>query len=113
LAYPIALDRILAEGLRPMGRTHVRLSGDIDTAQKVGSRRGAPVILRVDAAAMGEAGFRFFRSSNGVWLVDKVPARYLDVTGAATISPKHTPCFVLTIVYSPDSSWPENPKYST
>ncbi|HEX6291940.1 MAG TPA: RNA 2'-phosphotransferase [Herpetosiphonaceae bacterium] len=71
------LAAILRDGLLKMQRHHVHLSGDLATATKVGARRGQPVILAVDAAAMQQAGFRFFRSGNGVWLVDHVPPEYL------------------------------------
>ena len=40
-------------------------------------RRGRPVIFTVDAAAMHAAGHRFYRSENGVWLVDAVPPEFL------------------------------------
>jgi putative RNA 2'-phosphotransferase len=36
------------------------------------------VVLRVDAAAMAAEGAPFYRSANGVWLVDTVPARHLS-----------------------------------
>jgi putative RNA 2'-phosphotransferase len=78
------LDRIVTEGLRPMGRTHVHLSADTETARRVGLRRGEPVVLRVAADAMFDDGFQFFRSTNGVWLVDHVPGRYLDVLDPST-----------------------------
>jgi putative RNA 2'-phosphotransferase len=55
----------------------VHLSSDIETAQRVGARHGRPVVLQVDAQAMQGAGFSFFRSANGVWLVDSVPPQYL------------------------------------
>ncbi len=71
------VDVIRAEGLKKMRRHHVHLSGDPETANKVGARRGAPVILIVDAAAMARDGHVFFRSSNGVWLTEAVPAQYL------------------------------------
>jgi putative RNA 2'-phosphotransferase len=58
-------------------RHHVHLSQDLETARKVGMRHGCPVILRVDAAAMQQAGFTFYCSDNGVWLVDRVPPEYL------------------------------------
>ena len=74
------LESIRAQGLLPMGRTHVHLSGDVATARRVGSRRGTPVILHVDAAAMDAAGYEFFRAANGVWLVDAVPPQYLAVS---------------------------------
>ena len=70
---------ILREGLRPARRHDVHLSADAGTARTVGARRGRPVVLRVDAAAMAAAGISFTRSTNGVWLVDAVPAAYLTV----------------------------------
>jgi putative RNA 2'-phosphotransferase len=71
------LPAILAEGLRPGRRHAVHLSAEVATARAVGRRRGEPVVLRVDAAAMGAAGHRFTRSANGVWLVGAVPPQYL------------------------------------
>ncbi|MER7128819.1 RNA 2'-phosphotransferase [Streptosporangium saharense] len=68
---------IRAEGLRPMNRHHVHLSPDRRTATRVGSRRGAPVVLVVDAAAMRGAGHEFRTSANGVWLTDHVPPSFL------------------------------------
>ena len=71
------LAAILAEGLRPGNRHAVHLSPDVDTARTVGARRGRPVVLRVDAAAMAADGSAFSVSANGVWLVAAVPPRYL------------------------------------
>lgn len=71
------VDAIVREGLRPMGRHHVHLSADVETARRVGARRGRPVVLVVAAERMAQDGFVFFRSDNGVWLVDAVPGRYL------------------------------------
>jgi putative RNA 2'-phosphotransferase len=73
---------ILAEGLRPGGRHAVHLSPDVGTARAVGARRGPPVVLRVDAAAMVAEGVVFSRSANGVWLVDAVPPGHLAVLAA-------------------------------
>jgi len=73
------LDRILAEGLRPQDRHAVHLSPDVETARTVGARRGRPVVLRIDAAALAAEGAAFSRSANGVWLVDAVPRRHLTV----------------------------------
>src|SRR4051812_13544431 len=60
------LASIMAEGLKKGKRHHVHLSKDTDTARKVGSRRGKPVVLQVDAGKMHDAGFKFFLSVNGV-----------------------------------------------
>lgn len=66
------------EGLQKMSRQHVHLSGDKETAVKVGSRRGSPVILVVRAGQMQRDGFTFYLSENGVWLTDHVPATYIN-----------------------------------
>ncbi|MEU9520223.1 RNA 2'-phosphotransferase [Streptomyces sp. NPDC048224] len=76
------LEAIRAEGLRPMNRHDVHLSPDRDTATRVGARRGRPVVLSVDAAAMHRNGHIFHVSANGVWLTKHVPARYLRFPAA-------------------------------
>ncbi|MEH0843543.1 RNA 2'-phosphotransferase [Micromonospora sp. CPCC 205711] len=74
-----ALDSIRATGLHRGGRHHVHLSPDVETARRVGARRGgAVVVLAVDAAAMARDGHAFYRSANGVWLTDVVPSAYLS-----------------------------------
>jgi putative RNA 2'-phosphotransferase len=75
------LEPIRRDGLLKMNRHHVHLSPDEATASKVGARRGRPVVLEVDAQAMRRAGFEFFRSANGVWLVDSVPPEFLRFPG--------------------------------
>lgn len=70
---PRALAAIRREGLVAMGRHHVHLSGDRETAERVGARRGRPVVLEVDAGAMHAGGHVFFVSENGVWLTASVP----------------------------------------
>ncbi len=65
------------EGLRAGSRLYVHLSKDYDTAVKVGMRHGVPAVLRVDASGMMRDGFVFYLSENGVWLVERVPVKYL------------------------------------
>ncbi|WP_328561482.1 RNA 2'-phosphotransferase [Streptomyces coelicoflavus] len=72
-----SLEAIRTEGLRPMNRHDVHLSPDRATATRVGARRGRPVVLSVDAAAMHRDGHVFRVSANGVWLTKSVPSRYL------------------------------------
>jgi putative RNA 2'-phosphotransferase len=67
------VERILRDGLRPMGRHHVHLSPDAATARRVGARHGPPVVLEVDAGELAASGHVFLRSDNGVWLTDHVP----------------------------------------
>lgn len=71
------LPAILAQGLCKMGRHHVHLSDDLETAQRVGQRRGRPVVLTIDAAAMHTGGAKFLQTTNGVWLADEVHPRFL------------------------------------
>lgn len=74
-------------GLRKMSRHHVHLSPDVDTAKIVGSRRGKPVILVVDAARMKAEGHVFYVSANGVWLTDHVPPSYITFPEPGLRSP--------------------------
>jgi putative RNA 2'-phosphotransferase len=71
------LASILAEGLKKGKRHHVHLSSDIETARKVGARRGKPVILQVAAGKMHNQGLPFFVSANDVWLTDSGPVIFL------------------------------------
>lgn len=75
----VALPGIRAQGLLKGQRHHVHLSADIETAKKVGGRRGKPVVLAIKAKEMAAAGHSFLRSENGVWLVDHVPVAYLEL----------------------------------
>jgi putative RNA 2'-phosphotransferase len=70
---------IQKNGLLKMSRHHVHLSAEIKTARTVGTRHGSPVVFVVDAAKMHHDGHVFYRSDNGVWLVDSVPAEYLTI----------------------------------
>ena len=63
--------------LVPKSRLYVHLSSEVDTAKKVGSRHGKPVIYEVDCRQMAEDGYKFFESANHVWLTKQVPVRYL------------------------------------
>jgi putative RNA 2'-phosphotransferase len=73
------LASILRAGLIPKERNHVHLSGTLQAAREVGRRRGAPRILAVASGRMASAGHVFYRSANGVWLVESVPPEYLEV----------------------------------
>lgn len=72
-----ALPGIRAQGLLRGKRHDVHLSADLETAKKVGSRRGAPLILEIRAADMHAAGHVFTCSENGVWLTDRVPPEFI------------------------------------
>ena len=74
-----ALKSIMQQGLSKMKRHHVHLSCDRATAIEVGKRRGKAVVLEIAAVKMAKSGFKFYRSDNGVWLVDNVPVKYIKL----------------------------------
>jgi putative RNA 2'-phosphotransferase len=71
------LPAIRNEGLKHQRRQHVHLSPDKATASRVGARRGQPIILSINSAAMHADGHDFYQADNGVWLTDHVPPRYI------------------------------------
>ena len=72
------MESIREQGLLKRSRNHVHLSADIETAKKVGARRGKPLILTIRTEAMHESGHSFYLSANGVWLTDAVPAQFIQ-----------------------------------
>ena len=70
---------IMNLGLLPQTRNHVHLSDDPDIARIVGSRHGTPQLIVIDVNPMLLDGFEFFQATNGVWLCDHVPAKYLTL----------------------------------
>jgi putative RNA 2'-phosphotransferase len=74
-----AVESILANGLMPMNRQYVHLTNDIEIARRVGARRGAAIILSIDAASAHANAIPFFRANEFFWLANSVPARFLSV----------------------------------
>ena len=72
--YVAAIDE---QGLIPKSRLYVHLSSDCDTATKIGSRYGNPVLYVVKSGEMYRDGYKFYLSKNGVWLTKEVPVGYL------------------------------------
>ena len=71
------VEAIRSAGLLKMNRHAVHLSSDYETATKVGSRRGRPVIIKVRARELHADGHEFRLTGNGVWYTDHVPKEYL------------------------------------
>lgn len=71
------LPSIRRDGLNRGKRHHVHLSATVETAQKVGKRHGAPVVLEILAGEMHRQGALFFKTPNGVWLTDAVPPNHI------------------------------------
>jgi putative RNA 2'-phosphotransferase len=72
------VDSIKKSGIDRRKRHHVHLSKDIETATKVGQRHGDAIVLKIDCESMKNDGFEFFETDNKVWLVDRVPVKYID-----------------------------------
>jgi putative RNA 2'-phosphotransferase len=87
ILYHGTVERYLASirehGLLKGKRHHVHLSATRELAIVVGRRRGVPRVLEVNARGMTSAGHVFYRSENGVWLTDHVPARFLSAASTA------------------------------
>ena len=77
-----SIAQIKQQGLRPQKRNHVHLSTDLETAIRIGSRHGKPVVLMVDAKKMYEHGQLFYLSENNIWLTDSIMPEYLQVFSA-------------------------------
>lgn len=69
---------ILQEGLKPMARQYVHHSVDTSTALEVGRRKDhKPTMLRVLALEAHQAGVKFYRGNDLIWLSDAVPPRFI------------------------------------
>jgi putative RNA 2'-phosphotransferase len=78
---PENLASIREEGLRPMNRQKVHLSGSVADAREVGSRHAAdPVVLAIDAAAMQDDGLQVVKRGRETYTTDRVPPKYLRET---------------------------------
>lgn len=73
-----SVESILKDGLQKRSRQHIHLSRDLETAINVGQRHGKPYVFKVLADQMFQDGLEFYLSENGVWLTDRVPAKYLE-----------------------------------
>jgi putative RNA 2'-phosphotransferase len=74
------LTNILKEGLEKRNRNHVHLSEKTETAKIVADRRkGRSEILEIASTQMRADGYKFYKSENGVWLTDSVPAKYIKI----------------------------------
>lgn len=73
------LHSIMQNGLKPGSRHHVHLEADMETALANGRRYGEAAVLKIECWRMHSDGYRFYQAENGVWLIDFVPAQYLQM----------------------------------
>jgi len=69
---------IEVDGLRSQSRQYVHLSSTLEEARTVGARHGRPVVLRIDAVALHEAGHEVYHPTDAVWLTIRVPPRFIE-----------------------------------
>jgi len=68
------------EGLKPLGRQYVHLTDDLAEAEEIGERQGpGSAVITVLATQAAEAGIRFHRPTDGIYLSLSVPAEHLVV----------------------------------
>jgi putative RNA 2'-phosphotransferase len=69
-----------ATGLQPAGRQFVHLTDDKAEAEEIGRRQGPEYeVITVMAKKAAEAGIRFHKPTEGIYLSLSVPAEHLDV----------------------------------
>ena len=73
------LEKIREEGLRSKSRNYVHLSEKQDDARIVGIRHGDPIVLKINVADMVGDGLVFYKCQSGIWLTQKVDAKYLII----------------------------------
>lgn len=74
-----ALAKIKESGyISKMSRHAVHMHADINKAWKSAKRwKSAPVVLRINANQMYEAGYKFGESENEVWCTEQIPIKYI------------------------------------
>ncbi|GMA93917.1 putative RNA 2'-phosphotransferase [Pseudolysinimonas kribbensis] len=79
---PVQSAEVVArDGLRPMARQRVHLSGTVELAARVGARRGRPVVFAIDTARARAEGVRFSRVDDDVFLADRIPGALRRIEG--------------------------------
>lgn len=76
---PENVERILADGLRPMDRQRVHLTDTVEEARAVGRRHADdPAILCIAASDLREAGQEIEKRGTAVYTTDRVPPSFVS-----------------------------------
>lgn len=70
--------KIAEKGLLPMTRQFVHLSETVEAAINVGKRRGKPILIEVVTERLIKDGWKFFQTSDNVWLTSGISIDYLS-----------------------------------
>lgn len=63
--------------IRSMSRNYVHLSSDSESAKRIGSRHGKPIILVLNVEEMVKDGIKFYDSGDNVVLTSDIPIKYV------------------------------------
>ncbi|MFX0133093.1 MAG: RNA 2'-phosphotransferase [Candidatus Hodarchaeota archaeon] len=75
-----AAEKILKEGLNPMGRKRVHLSKTIEAAIRVGKRRTKnPIILIINASEAIKEGIKIEKATDKVYLTEYIPPKFIRI----------------------------------
>ena len=70
---------IQKEGIRRKDRQFVHLTDDRILAMETGKRHGNPVVLTIDSVRMKEAGIKFWKRGDMIWLTEYVAPQYISI----------------------------------
>ncbi|WP_295672997.1 RNA 2'-phosphotransferase [uncultured Mucilaginibacter sp.] len=73
------ISSIVKMGILPMQRQFVHCSETMEMAIEVGKRHGKPIIIEIDAEGLSQEGSKFFKTSDNVWLTDKIPSDFISL----------------------------------
>ena len=77
---PKVKNKILNQGIKAMNRNYVHLSANIEEAKKVAHRRTKKaLIFKVRALKAYQAGQKFYKTAEDIYLTDQVAAKYLSL----------------------------------
>lgn len=76
-----ALPIIMKDGLKPMGRQHVHLSSEKETALEAGRRKdNNPPLLVIRAKDVYKDGIKFYKGNEDIFLSDSIEPKYISIS---------------------------------
>ncbi|MBF0263643.1 MAG: RNA 2'-phosphotransferase [Gammaproteobacteria bacterium] len=68
---------ILINGLNKQKRHHVHLTESKAIAKSTAQRHGKAILFKISSQKMHQCGYQFYQTTNSVWLVNEVPAKFM------------------------------------
>ncbi|MEM0492351.1 MAG: RNA 2'-phosphotransferase [Candidatus Thermoplasmatota archaeon] len=83
------IDIILEQGLNPVDRKKVHLSGSVEKALEAGRMHvDTPLILRIDGAKARQDGVKIYHAGKDVYITDRIDAKYISRVDESSVK-KH------------------------